>query len=304
MAGKPKKKIIDQFVADTHALSTWELARKYERSPSTIQDWRSYCRKIGRIVGFGAAPHTETRRYTNAVTLKGNAMVFGDTEIPYHDAEMMDYMVRIADRFAIETVICHGDFFAMDFFSAWDSDAGESRPGAAKEFRAAKEVHTFLASRFTTRIFLEGNHERRATNKGLPMGVIWAALGTDEADQVSEYAYCYLESAGRRWMVCHPDNYSRIRGKVVSDIATANDCHVVGGHTHTAGVSFSLNARYMGIDAGHMTDPERRRYVMRKVWNRPRWVPGFVMIRNGYGYPFYKGFVDWDLWLGDKRIAA
>jgi hypothetical protein len=51
MAGKPSIDVLDVFLADSHSLTTQELALKYKRSQTTIKDWRAYCRQEGLDVG-------------------------------------------------------------------------------------------------------------------------------------------------------------------------------------------------------------------------------------------------------------
>jgi hypothetical protein len=301
VAGKPPKSLVDDFVADTHRLVTHELVQKYKKSTSTIREWRKYCeRELGKDVGYGGVSQASMQVYDDWARISGDVMVLGDTEIPYHDAENIALMVRLAKRFGIRKLVINGDFISADFMSHWPTESGQVVPDDEQEFVEARRVLLDLLSYFDEIYINKGNHEQRLTRSKLSMRAVKWLLGNDDRVQVSHYMYCDVESNGVTYNVAHPADFSSTHGKVAAELATVHDCHTIIGHTHYGGVAFSKNGKYLALDLGHSTREETRHYSRHVRRKSQRWVSGFGMIRNGYAYAFYKDFTDWSFWLGES----
>jgi predicted phosphodiesterase len=302
VAGKPPKSLIDSFVADTHTMVVHELAEKYGKSHTTIKDWRLYCaRTLGKPVGYGGVSQASVPIYDDWARVEGDVMILGDTEIPYHDAENISLMVRVAKRFGIKTLVINGDFVSADFMSHWPTEAGQSVPDDEQEFTEARRVLAHLLGHFDQIYINKGNHEQRMTRARLSMRALKWLFGADERVQVSHYMYCDVISGGVTYSVAHPADFSSTHGKVAAELATVHDCHTIIGHTHYGGLAFSKNGKYLGLDLGHSTREDTRHYSRHVRRKSQRWVSGFGMIRNGYAYPFYKDFTDFSFWLGDNN---
>lgn len=306
MAGRPPKKIVEEFVADTFRLYTHQLAAKYNRAESTIKDWRLWCKRHGHDVGYGELPETDVRVYDDYPVLEGDFMVVGDLEVPYHDAENLRLMLAIAEKFGVRQLVINGDFLSADWLSSWPVDTGQTVPSGNEELASARKVARALESQFDLIVWTKGNHEQRATRNGVSMDTLYHALRMDERKvRISHYKFAEANTPlGDSVLISHPEHYSRIRGRVASDLADRHGMHVITNHTHLGGMTFCMRGEHVAVDIGHSTREKTRHYKMQNRTKSPGWITGFGMVRRGYIYPFYKDFTDWGLWLDEMRLTA
>jgi hypothetical protein len=148
---------------------------------------------------------------------------------------------------------------------------------------------------------MNGNHDERI---GLKLDapftfkrVVNAALGDNWPDaqvNVTNLDYVRIDHAlpERRWIIGHPSAHGQ-SGKTPADIADLEQCNVATGHNHQIGMQQSKSGRYIGVDVGHMTDPNRHYYVRRRLTKYVRWNSGYLVISNGLPHHFTERWTDW-----------
>jgi hypothetical protein len=232
-------------------------------------------------------------------------IITGDLEVPYHDPQLLGYIVAVAQLFDIKSLVIAGDFIANDaigYHTQFQEDT--DRGGGYTVWDAlhdGESVLTDLFEWFSKIYMIKGNHEQRG-NRVKEIGFYnmmadrWGQLGWLA---ISYYKWMVVQ--GRR--VEHPGNYSKVPGSVVRERAEIENCSVFGGHTHHFSRSYSRDGRHECIDIGHGTRPGTRYYkTVNGTTRHPKWVAGFWVLRKGYSYPFPLRFTDWEFWLRQVEI--
>lgn len=76
-------------------------------------------------------------------------------------------------------------------------------------------------------------------------------------------------------------------------------CHVVVAHCHRRQDGHTKDGLYEVHALGTCRDPWRTKYKASKANKHNQWDESFLMIKNGYHYPFDMKTTDWKFWLGD-----
>jgi hypothetical protein len=306
MASRCPSELVEQFIEDSATMVTPELMLKYGRSASTVKEWRLDLFHRGLLLWWpGIRVHTSEAETEECVTVEGDAMVISDTEIPFHDVKTLGYLVSVAMKFGIKTLIVAGDFLALDSESPFPTEEGVEETTLADDKWSGADVLESLFTWFEYIVLLKGNHEQRGSRKR-ELGFIqdirnqWGDLGDLD---ISMYKWCLLESGKETYRIEHFGGYRRVPGSMARTRATIEACHVAGGHTHHFSRSFTENGRHQAIDLGHGTREETRMYKqVNGTTHHPKWIAGFWMVRNGCAYPFPIEFTDWSFWLREISV--
>ena len=303
MAGKCPHSLRERFVQDTFRLTTSELARRYDRAPSTIREWRIQLQREGEEVGYGY-PTSQTPEWNEYEEISGDAIIISDLEIPDHDAETLDLATSVAIRYKIDTLIIAGDFMAHDAFSTHaETWVAPSQRDYQAEGKIANKVLKRALEHFQRIIVITGNHDARLAYITRGYITLDAVLRKRDNITISWYRYCYLTSSGNRFLVVHPVNYSKRPLVVPSDLSVLEEprCGVISAHTHHLACGWEPTGRYQIAETGCCRSLSRTRYKREKKTKYPEWINGFVMVRAGRVYALATRGTDWDFWLGEKR---
>jgi len=99
VGGRCPVELEEEFIEDCKRYPNSYLVEKYDRAISTITEWKKTLFAEGRLNCWPgnrlcAAPPEEEALIIEAEA----AMVCGDVEVPYHDGELLGYMVALARR--------------------------------------------------------------------------------------------------------------------------------------------------------------------------------------------------------------
>lgn len=226
-----------------------------------------------------------------------NCLVIGDLHVPHHNPEMLMRAIYVTRRFhpQVRGVVIGGDLFDFAELSQHPHDQPEA--GTAATLRLGGEVMKALFQHFDWAVIVPGNHDQRLAkklDKQLDLQLLVnAAMGRDWPRckvQVTNLDYCYVQDD---WLVGHPSHYSGLGGKTPSELADVWGRNVISFHNHVVGMSQSKTGQYLGIDAGHMTDPAQHYYQFRRMTKFARWTAGFVVLSNGFPCVYTERWTDW-----------
>lgn len=226
-----------------------------------------------------------------------NALVLGDLHIPYHNRLMLQRAIYVCRNFypEVKTVIFGGDTF--NFGSLSDHIHNGPEDHSDPSIRVAGGVMRAVMEYFDQAFICNGNHDERVSkrlNETFRLDLlISAAFGRNWPNcevKTTNLDYLYL---GDQWMIVHPSKYSGLGGKTPSEMAELYQRNVVSLHNHIIGISQSKTGRFIGVDSGHLTDPEFHYYMKRRATTFTRWNSGFTIISRGYATLFTEAFTDW-----------
>lgn len=266
-----------------------ELARRMNLNPNTLRARRSELKKSyepnlpRNVITVREKPlHLETP----------NALILNDLHAPYHNREMLRRALVLTQRDFphIRDVCIGGDLFNFDRISRWGNDTPAS--SVTQDLKKGREIVKELARIFDRVWVISGNHDQRLAKKLDAVVTMEDLLGVDAPAKVYCSDFEYME-IGDDWLLVHPRNYSGMGGKTPADIALLEHKNVVAAHNHVTGRQQSKCGRYLGIDSGHLTDPEQHFYLKSGMTTFARWNAGFVIISENYSYEFTERFTDW-----------
>lgn len=229
-----------------------------------------------------------------------SALVLGDLHCPYHNAVMLRRAIQICTEFfpLVKAIIFGGDTFDFPSISAHPQTGEAADPDAVIDTAGA--VLRAMLAHFDFAYFVNGNHDERVAKKlNRPLHLrhlISAALGSQRPPcevVISNLDYLHL---GEKWLIGHPSQYRAQGGRTPAELADKYGRNVITFHNHQIGLTQSKSGKWIAIDAGHMTDPNRHSYVARRLTTFPAWAAGFVIIDRGYPYVFPEISTDWAAW--------
>jgi len=267
-----------------------------------IRHYRQYKRQFtGQMAEAFQVPPTLPAYNEYTVLEADDAIVISDLEIPDHDARMLKYALMVGVKRNIRTLVYNGDVVAtdQDTLNTW---AREFKHDNETTYRTTmdktRQVFGEFGKWFTDQYFVTGNHDARvakATGGEIHLDMLMYGSPVN----FSRYAYMYMKTV-RGWVyICHPRNYSIHAGsKLGNDLwAThiapdSSKCHIVLGHTHLAQTAWSADGQQELVSTGCMR--HRAEYKDTSANTYRAWQRGFLVIQNGYFYPYTEFGTDWE----------
>ncbi len=226
--------------------------------------------------------HSPTKRHTDHVKLHAErVLLLFDIHAPFHDADWINKVISVALADGCTAVGIGGDLIDFASFSAYGR---EPRIEAIDEIRSAEQIVTTLASTFETVVYSGGNHEARLPRKTEHLlGLIEAMELFVRAPnvEITDYYWFEVTSAGQKYYVEHPKNYSMHPTVVPKALCSKYLCNVVAGHGHGWGITRDVSGSYWAIDAGMCADPLRLAYITKQHTRAPMMQQGAVIISDG-----------------------
>lgn len=233
----------------------------------------------------------------------GSVIVVSDTHIPFHHSDGMWLMIQIADRLKIKTLIIAGDLIHADIISKY--------LGVGKQIKLTDELvscgrvlEALTTSVFDRIIVIPGNHDQRiekmiAGFKESKQGrqaleIVAGLLGVSDVDDAEAVAYRYLNHFFSNdkvtihnlpnlilndiWLIQHPGTVSRISPQNERRMIEKHRKSVIQGHSHLWSIGFDSSGTDIAFNCGHLSRPDKWRYLFEKPTTFPQSVPGFGII--------------------------
>jgi hypothetical protein len=190
-----------------------------------------------------------------------DCMVFGDLHVPMHNTLMLRRAIHIRNTcFAhIRHLLVGGDWHNFDRISRHPKNA----PGVATEFELQKssEVGHDIGSWFDWIGVIPGNHDERFAARlddDISLKRLFGLVFTDHWPD-AEFHFSNLDYAfiGDKWVAGHPSSYSGQGGKKPAELTDFYQRNAISFHNHIVGEAQNKNGNFIGVDAGHMTDPNK-----------------------------------------------
>lgn len=306
-----------EFCADYAALTS----RTTESVRMKLQTLREY--KI---------PPSNRTPWNNPPVMEGDALVIGDTQIPFHHAEFIGKCIALCKKLKIKQMILGGDALDINALNAFPPNfendqkrvidtstaselikiaetlpsekreeiyslvsTAENEGGITGEIKESREVLKTLGAEFDKIVWIMGNHEQRVLRtlqKVIPVDDLATLFGADNPKWVVSPYYYCLLNSGGEEWQIE---HPINTGKGSSKrLAPKFGKHIVMFHNHHFSITTDPSGRYYAIEPGMAMDEERMAYAAQRHNAADTHVVGAVLIRNGKPTPLNK-FTDWDL---------
>lgn len=269
--------------------------------------------RIAMVADVGAKPSLSVWQVS-----ADKVLVCSDLHVPYHSADMIDRLCKVASREDVTTLCIAGDLFDFDAISAWPS----VYPSVSldEELTAVGIVLETLGDVFSTIYVLMGNHDQRFMRRlqsymRLEDLIAVARHRAHDYRASSSAKFCatdcqYMDFvfAHTTWRVGHFSKVSRKQGEVARQLANKYRMNVAGGHDHMQGFASSDDGKFMGVSIGCMVDMRNGRspfwYAESKLHDMPAMQQGFLLLREGVpflynesGLACLNGSIPWHVYL-------
>lgn len=211
------------------------------------------------------------------------AIISGDRHIPWTSLHWHEYMMDVAKRRGIKTLIESGDYFNQDVFAFWfQSYQPLINLDWEAEIDAATEIMNDLLSWFDNIYIIIGNHDLRIWRKvgrGQNFQILFKLITQDPRVHVSNLPYCYVGPEDE-YMVVHPKSYSQISTATPKRLVEKFHKHVIGAHGHFLGVDYDRSGKYMAVASGGLFDYDTILYTHASITTHDMWVNGFCVLNE------------------------
>jgi len=211
--------------------------------------------------------------------VEGDFVISSDFHIPCHDEKLVAELINTAKEFDVDQLIVAGDFLNFDSMSTFISRTIDPND----ELQMAGSVVEYLLRYFKKIYLVPGNHEFRFNRKlGKIIDFERLVKMFTESDKVyaSEHDHLILGSGGNDFRVCHPKNYSVVKGRVSIRLAGKYGMNIIAGHSHYCGINISDNGRHLAVDTGGLFDKKKIEHSQQTTLN-PEWNQGFCVVFDG-----------------------
>ena len=223
--------------------------------------------------------------YDAPLVIEGDTLNLFDLHCPFHDAPLVNRLVALARKWGIRKATVGGD--AVDFagFSKYGRKLGTE---AEDEIRATEQTLNTLAAEFEEVGYCPGGHEKRLARMVgwlLRMDYLMNLWVSRKNIKTTRRHYLFVVSGGQRFLIGHPDSYSRNATYTAKQIASNQRCHAILGHDHIIGMTRDVSDTWWAIDAGICADPKRLDYLQERLTTHPKAMQGAVIIKDGVPIP-------------------
>lgn len=253
-------------------------------SAPNFNAFRLFAARI-RDGGTVVVPRSTQRVVTDEVLQIGakGALITADHQVPYHDAEWMEFAFEMGSAFGCDTHILNGDVFDMSVFSRFEPQLSEGGSTFEDELGVVEAILAESAKRFKETVMLYGNHEwrllRRVLQSKLSAERFSRLFSTDDSPvTLTELSYVVVNGTTR---VTHPRAYSRIAARVGVQLAAKHHQNVVVAHDHQVGYARDVSGKFTVVHSGCMADPNRMDYPNTADSTAPMMSRGFVILTPG-----------------------
>jgi hypothetical protein len=180
------------------------------------------------------------------------------------------------------------------------------------ELTSCGRVLQALLEVFTRIVILPGNHDQRVekliaslkeTKQGRQaLDLVAGMLGVGDVDDSEAIAHRYLShffgsdrvvyldlpdaTINGTWLVQHPGSVSRIAPQTERRMIEKHRMSVIQGHSHLWGLGFDPSGQDVAFNCGHLSMPEKWRYIRERPTSFPQAVQGFAAISANRLIPF------------------
>ena len=267
------------------------IAERFDTSEATV-------RRALREVGYTPPEQQLINKYADTKRDFGvledlhiecdDFIVIADLHLPITNYQLLNQALLDAKTRGIKTCVIAGDLMNMDALSRHEMKQIEegSLPG---EIEAANKAMIAILDTFERVILTRGNHDERwaraLQNKLMfteSMRVLLHDVPAEAKKRllITESDHVYVHTSQGKWLFCHTRSYSRIPGKVPSDIALIEMCNVGAGHRHHFGVSHASNG-FTVLELGGFFDGNSTEYLHYYKNNFPKWQQGYTVFEGG-----------------------
>lgn len=228
------------------------------------------------------SPAPSVREFVTPHIQYDRVILTSDWHVPYHDPGMILDVIEYATTHDISTILALGDVIDLPTLSRFDPRDIDSHVGM--ELSAVGDVmYQFFTAGLQVKWY-RGNHELRifrAMKHQIVMSDLVRLCGAEGYNvRGHEEEDVVLESGGVRWLLTHPQEYSKMPLTVPKKLVAKYHMNVATAHGHH--YAYGVEGDYEMLELGGLFDPNKLAYLHRGgATTFPHQQQGFWVIDNG-----------------------
>lgn len=187
--------------------------------------------------------------------------IITDPHCPLHSEPWLRQAIVTFKHYGVNHVLINGDLIDANQISRHAGSYHRRMSEFGNDLDAAEAVLNILTENFEHVYMDAGNHDMRVIHRfggEISFQRAMRMIGTFSNLKVTSRSFVHVNN---KVLVCHPRQYSKIRGKLAMDLALMKQMHVVTGHQHHSAKTISLDGRWQCVDIGCIADTEHQDYV-------------------------------------------
>lgn len=271
-------------------------------------------------------------KYNEPLLMEGDALIIGDMEFPYHNADFINRCIDLALLWGINQMIAAGDTFHFDSLSTWEVQwkgyhvpqdleeqfntffnslppeyqmrghdilteyaiNAQGNTDLGQEINIVNRAVRALESAFDRIDFVMGNHENRLIRALKSPIFTTDLLSLVEADKKVWNIKPYFFSLLKSGDREFQIEHPRSAAKYTAEkLASKFQRNIIMGHSHLLSFGFDISGKLYAIHAGHGVDESRLVYAAQRHTNSNSHLNGAVIVRDGFPYLLFEG-VQWE----------
>jgi len=220
--------------------------------------------------------------------------VISDLHAPLHSGLWLMKAIETFKHFGVKHILLNGDNVDANQISRHAGQYFNRRSNLEDDLDAFEAVLKMLCEHFDAIYIDAGNHDMRLVHKfggEVSYKRMMQMIYSDPKIKVTSRSFCFVNDSVE---VIHPRQYSKIRGKLPSDLATRWQKSILTGHQHHSAMTISQCGKFQACDVGTLADVELQDYIRneRNTYAEP--MNGFAIIFGNRIQCFDK-FTLWEL---------
>lgn len=224
-----------------------------------------------------------------------SALVMSDLHCPLHDPIWTQRAIDAGVHFGCKDVILNGDVMDLNAISKHAGSYWRRGQELEDDMRAAEVIIAHLCQKFERIWWISGNHDTdrlvRAFKGEIQAQRLLQMVGKQANLKITVRSYMDVNETIR---VCHPRQYSKIRGKMTQDLSQRWQKTIVAGHLHHSASTQSPCGRFQAIEVPGLQKTDIQDYIRNELNTMPEPCNGFAVIVGELVQVFDK-FTPWKL---------
>lgn len=223
-------------------------------------------------------------------------LILSDIHAPIHSKEWLTHAIMCGKIWDSDYCILNGDVMDLNQISRHMGSYYRRKAELDDDFSACEAIMKILSKEFKYVVWLSGNHCIERLIK-LFRGEVAAqrllkVIGDYENLKITSRSFIDINDDVR---ICHPRQYSRIRGSLAQRLAQRWQKSVATGHQHHSSMTYSLDGRWQAVDIPCLAHVELQDYVRNELNDFPEPILGFAGVFKNKIQVFDRSTV-WEQW--------
>jgi len=222
--------------------------------------------------------------------------IMSDIHLPLHSKEWVFHAIRCFHVLGVRRIILNGDVMDLNQISRHMGSYYRRKSELEDDFASTECFLKLVTSDFDETIWLSGNHcvQRliQLFRGEASAGRLLKIVGDHPNLKVTARSFVDVNDNVR---ICHPRQYSKVRGATPQKLAQRWRKHIAVGHEHHSAMTASLDGEWQAVCIPALVDSSVQDYVRNEMNDFAEPMQGFGVVFGNKIQVFDK-FTPWDRW--------